>query len=119
MTSLFSMMPMAGTLDDAMIAAFVITALGVLVVFKDELLAPRASSMVALAAVALTGVAIATDALGAGALLPLEFPMQIAAAGLYLAATTLRLQEVRHAATATEAATANPRSNWNTIADAA
>jgi hypothetical protein len=92
---LMSLMPMAGALDDAMILAFVITALSVLLVFKDELLAGRASSAVLLTGITVTGMAIGFDALGAGAWIALELPVQIVAAGLLMLAALLRLQEVR------------------------
>ena len=83
--------------DDLITLAIGLVGLGVLYVFRHELLARRHSSTLLVAAVAAAGLMVATDVYGKGWVQPLEFPAQVSAVGLLLLAYVMRYREVRAA----------------------
>ena len=86
------------SVDDLITIAFGLVGLGVLYVFRHELVARRHSSTLLVAAVAAAGLMLATDVYGKGWVSPLEFPAQVTAVGLLLLAFAMRYREVRAAA---------------------
>ncbi|MEE8422607.1 MAG: hypothetical protein V3S31_07500, partial [Dehalococcoidia bacterium] len=66
-------------------------------VFRHELFAMRASSVLLLAGVAASVLMLGTDAYGHGVLTTLEFPSQVAAVALLMLAHLTRYIEVRAA----------------------
>ena len=85
------------SVDDLITIAFGLVGLGVLYLFRHELLAHRHSSTLLVAAVAAAGLMVATDVYAKGWVQPLEFPAQVFAVGLLLLAFAMRYREVRAA----------------------
>jgi hypothetical protein len=86
------------TADDIMTLTIAVTGLSVLYIFRHELVAPRPSSTLLLAAVGASMLMVATDAYGFGINRGLEFPAQVSAVGLLLLSFWARSREVKIAA---------------------
>ena len=92
------MLPLfTNNVDDVITLAFGLVGLGVLYLFRHELVARRHSSTLLIAGVAAAGLMVATDVYAKGWLQPLEFPAQVSAVGLLLLAYVMRYREVRAA----------------------
>ena len=92
------MLPLfTNNVDDVITLAFGLVGLGVLYLFRHELVARRHSSTLLVAGVAAAGLMVATDVYARGWLQPLEFPAQVSAVGLLLLAYVMRYREVRAA----------------------
>ena len=85
------------SVDDLITLVFGLAGLGVLYLFRHELVAHRHSSTLLVAAVAAAGLMVATDVYAKGWVQPLEFPAQVFAVGLPLLAFAMRYREVRAA----------------------
>ncbi len=83
--------------DDFITLGYGVAGLAVLAVFRHELFAMRASSVLLLAGVAASVLMLGTDAYGHGVLTTLEFPSQVAAVALLMLAHLTRYIEVRAA----------------------
>ena len=83
--------------DDFITLGYGVIGVALLAVFRHELFAVRASSVLLLAGVAAAGMMLFTDAYGHGPVAPLEFPSQVGAVGLLLLAHLVRYREVRAA----------------------
>jgi hypothetical protein len=95
----FSMVPLfTNTADDMLTLIIAATGGTIIYIFRNELVAPRASSTLLLGAVGASVLMVAADAYGFGILRGLEFPAQVSAVGLLLLAFWTRSREVRVAA---------------------
>jgi hypothetical protein len=100
------MIPMyTNTADDIITLGVGITGLSVLYVFRHELIANRASSVLMIAGALAAFVMVGADVYGRGIVRPLEFPAQVSASGLLFLAFFMRFREVRAAVPAPVART--------------
>jgi hypothetical protein len=83
--------------DDFITLGYGVVGLAVLAVFRHELFAMRASSVLLLAGVIAAGLMLGSDAYGYGILKAFEFPSQVAAVALLMLAHLTRYLEVREA----------------------
>jgi hypothetical protein len=95
-TTHVALMPLlTNNVDDFITLGYGVGGLAVLAVFRHELFAMRASSVLLIAGVLAAGVMLGTDAYGRGFLTTLEFPAQVGAVALLLLAHLTRYLEVR------------------------
>ena len=83
--------------DDFITLGYGVLGLAVLAVFRHELFATRASSVLLLGGVVAAGLMLGADAYGRGFLTTFEFPSQVAAVALLMLAHLTRYLEVREA----------------------
>ena len=83
--------------DDFITLGYGVVGLAVLALFRHELFAARASSVLLVAGVVAAALMLGTDAYGHGFVKTLEFPAQVTAVGLLMVATATRYGEVRAA----------------------
>ena len=83
--------------DDFITLGYGVLGLAVLAVFRHELFATRASSVLLLGGVVAAGLMLGADAYGRGVLTTFEFPSQVAAVALLMLAHLTRYLEVREA----------------------
>ena len=88
---------LTNNVDDFITLGYGAAGLALLVVFRQELFAVRASSALLLAGVVAAGIMLGTDAYGHGVLKTFEFPSQVAAVALLMLAHLVRYGEVRAA----------------------
>ena len=97
-TTHVGMMPLlTNNVDDFITLGYGVAGLAVLAVFRHELFAVRASSALLVAGVLAAGIMLGTDAYGHGILKAFEFPSQVAAVALLMAAHLVRYRELRAA----------------------
>ena len=97
-TTHVGMMPLlTNNVDDFITLGYGVAGLAVLAVFRHELFAVRASSALLVAGVLAAGIMLGTDAYGHGVLKAFEFPSQVAAVALLMAAHLVRYRELRAA----------------------
>ena len=88
---------LTNNVDDFITLGYGVVGLAVLTVFRHELFALRASSVLLAAGVVAAALMLGTDAYGHGFVKALEFPTQVAAVGLLLLAHLTRYREVQRA----------------------
>jgi hypothetical protein len=82
------------SVDDVITMSFGATALMVLYVFRNELVADRQSSTLLCLGAASSAMMVAVDVYGFGPIRPLEFPAQVLGVGFFMLAYVTRLREV-------------------------
>ena len=87
-------LPLVNNVDDAITLSYGLIGLGLLFAFRDELRAPRASSVLLVAGAVASAAMLFTDAFGSGPVAALEFPSQVTAVALLLSAMLVRNREL-------------------------